>query len=575
VSLTPSHLLEHLTTNASPGNRRVDSFITDQGNVTSNQDFSNAPADSPEANAGRATRLFCESGAASSGGEEVLHLPVLVEAAESSPAAAAAAAQQIRRFLGKEWNSKPQVQYNAIMLIRILSDNPGPTFTRNFDKGFVGAVKDMLRSNKDASTQQIVRETLDSLEANKAYDEGLQGLFQMWRKEKGQRGSLVDFRSRRQSPVGANGQGQMPPTMPGPQQQYQNVYGNAQLPPGEQLRARGGLPPPHELASRVEEAKNTAKILLQFIQSTPPEELLQNELIKEFSERCQSAQRSMQSYINCDNPAPDHNTLQTLIETNEQLSLAGSRHQRAVLAARRAIGATTSPNPQNQGNGLGFGYAPPGANNQSSWQNQRDPGHNTYMPTPPPNQNNGFGHVSQSPRPDSHVSYEAPSGPPPNLFRPSSQVSSLYQPEQRNNPFADPLEHNEGPEHANSGSRGSPHRTPMSGHRPLSSQAYSIDSEPLYTTTPTSAFAQDRRNTVELENAYSGHGLPVSPQPSPRLPPDTQSTAQDNNHFVSPQQSPRRSQQRPGPGPYHSSGVTPSYVNRQNSAVNGLTMHGA
>jgi len=107
-----------------------------------------------------------------------------------------------------------------------------------------------------------------------------------------------------------------------------------------------GLPPPNELAARIEEAKTSGKLLLQVLQSTPPSEVLYNELIKEFAERCQSASRSIQSYIHAENPSPDDDTLLTLIETNEQLSLAMSKHQRALLQARRGTGAASaSPSP--------------------------------------------------------------------------------------------------------------------------------------------------------------------------------------------------------------------------------------
>ena len=105
-----------------------------------------------------------------------------------------------------------------------------------------------------------------------------------------------------------------------------------------------GLPPPAELAQRIEEAKTSAKLLSQVVQSTPPAEVLGNELIKEFVERCQSASRSVQSYIHSDSPPPDEDTLLTLIETNDQLATSLSRHQRAMLQARR-VGGTPSPNP--------------------------------------------------------------------------------------------------------------------------------------------------------------------------------------------------------------------------------------
>ncbi len=102
-----------------------------------------------------------------------------------------------------------------------------------------------------------------------------------------------------------------------------------------------GLPPPDELAQRIEEAKTSSKLLLQVVQSTPPTEIQGNELIKEFVERCQSASRSVQGYIQSDSPPPDEDTLLTLIETNDQLSTALSRHQRALLQARRVASANS------------------------------------------------------------------------------------------------------------------------------------------------------------------------------------------------------------------------------------------
>lgn len=116
-------------------------------------------------------------------GEEVLYLPAIVEAAESSPSAAMEAAQVIRKFLGKENFDKPYVQYNGIMLIRILADNPGKTFTRNIDAKFVQTVKELLRVGKDPSVKQILMETLDTFQREKQADEGLALLSEMWKKE--------------------------------------------------------------------------------------------------------------------------------------------------------------------------------------------------------------------------------------------------------------------------------------------------------------------------------------------------------------------------------------------------------
>lgn len=117
-------------------------------------------------------------------GEEVLHLPVIVEAAESSPAAAREAANVIRKFLGKENYLRAYVQYNAIMVIRILADNPGESFTRNLGGKFVVTTKELLRDGRDMSVQQILRETLDTFQLQKSQDEGLQPLITMWQNEK-------------------------------------------------------------------------------------------------------------------------------------------------------------------------------------------------------------------------------------------------------------------------------------------------------------------------------------------------------------------------------------------------------
>ena len=117
-------------------------------------------------------------------GEEVLHLPVIVDAAESSPVAAQEAAHRIRKFLSKDNFQRAYVQYNAIMLVRILADNPGKTFTKNIDGKFVATVKELLRDGRDMSVQQILRETLESFEMQKSDDETLAPLREMWKKEK-------------------------------------------------------------------------------------------------------------------------------------------------------------------------------------------------------------------------------------------------------------------------------------------------------------------------------------------------------------------------------------------------------
>ncbi|ODA78928.1 hypothetical protein RJ55_04518 [Drechmeria coniospora] len=289
------------------------------------------PAESPEVTAHNSVKAFCESGG-NAQSDEVLFLPPIVDAAESSPAAAAECARIIRKFLGKDYSSRPSWQYNAIMLVRILTDNPGQTFTRNLDDKFVDTAKALLRNGKDPSVRQLLMETLDSMEQTKMYDEGLQPLIQMWKKEKS-----------RLPPVGPR-----PPDKNAPRQvndaQSQNYFAKA--------HSNFRLPDPVELASRLEEARTSAKLLEQVVMNTPPGEMLQNELIREFANRCISASRSIQGYMNSDNPAPDNDTMENLIDTNEQLQTALNQHHRAVLRAKKQLGVGStdvSPSPEPNG----------------------------------------------------------------------------------------------------------------------------------------------------------------------------------------------------------------------------------
>ena len=114
-----------------------------------------------------------------------------MDAAESSPTAAKEAAATIRRYLSKENYQRGYAQYNAIMLARILTDNPAQAFTQNFDAKFVSTVKELLREGKDTSVQQILRETLDYMEFDKAPGNDTLGpRMEMWKKEKGKRNAL-------------------------------------------------------------------------------------------------------------------------------------------------------------------------------------------------------------------------------------------------------------------------------------------------------------------------------------------------------------------------------------------------
>ncbi|KAL3956607.1 hypothetical protein ACCO45_009453 [Purpureocillium lilacinum] len=239
------------------------------------------PAENPEVTAHNSVKAFCESGG-NAQSDEVLFLPPIVDAAESSPAAAAECARIIRKYMGKEYSSRPSWQYNAIMLVRILTDNPGQTFTRNLDDKFVDTTKALLKNARDRSVRQILMETLDDFEHTKMYDEGLAPLIQMWKKEKDK--ALKEH--------------------------------------GGRAHSNNRLPDPIELASRLEEARTSAKLLEQVVMNTPSTEMLQNELIREFANRCLSASRSIQGYMTSENPGPDNDTMESLIDTNEQLQTA-------------------------------------------------------------------------------------------------------------------------------------------------------------------------------------------------------------------------------------------------------------
>lgn len=281
--------------------------------------------DGPEATAARCVKQFCMSDSGNSG-DEVAFLPSIVEAAESSPAAAAECARLIRKYIHRDYWIKPSLQYNAIMLIRILADNPGATFTRNLDKKFVDTTKELLRSGKDGNVRQMLMETLDAFENTKGYDENLQLLIEMWKKEKEKAYRVYGHRF---SPP--------PPQQYSPYLSHQPSYSNQQE-YFQRTHHTPRLPDPVELANRLEEARTSAKLLEQVVACTPPQEILSNDLIKEFADRCTSASRSIQGYMNATDPAPDNDTMESLIDTNEQLQQSLNHHQRAVLNAKKQLG---------------------------------------------------------------------------------------------------------------------------------------------------------------------------------------------------------------------------------------------
>lgn len=171
------------------------------------------------------------------------------------------------------------------------------------------------------------------------------------------------------------------------------------------------LPDIQELASRIEEARNTATLLTQVVRSTPPSRLEKDHLVIDLVGRCESASGSIQGYIRAQNPSPDKDTMVTLIETKKALFNAMVQHEQAVSNARNIMGVgndearMTAPAPLPPRTDSGFAAPPPG---------------------PPPK---SFIQVPTSRK----AVKAAPQIPPPGDYAPN-----LSDDEEARNPFADP-----------------------------------------------------------------------------------------------------------------------------------------
>lgn len=81
-----------------------------------------------------------------------------------------------------------------------------------------------------------------------------------------------------------------------------------------------------------------------------------------------------------ENPAPDNDTMLTLIETNEQLNKAMNLHQRAVLSARQAAGNASQSNTPPQRTDSGF--APPPGPPPNQTRSRKAPANIPQIPPP-------------------------------------------------------------------------------------------------------------------------------------------------------------------------------------------------
>lgn len=519
--------------------------------------------DAPEAVVVREVTAFCESGAPGSvsAGDEYLHLPAIVDAAESSPAAAKEAASSIRQYLSKENFSRGYAQYNAIMLTRILTDNPGKAFTQYFDKNFISTVKELLRQCQDASVQQIMRESLDYFEAEKVGpNQSLVPLVEMWRKEKGRVAGI-------QSPRVRLDPGDTDAVEPNIAQGPYSRFSHQQAPPVPQR----GLPPPAVLAEQIEQARTSARLLVQMIQSTPAADLQSSDLIKEFVDRCKQAHKSMERYMASENPAPDENTMLTMIETNEQLNIAMTKHQRAMLNARK----TSAPPARQQQDPfamLNMSNTLP----QTGHQQQVPPEDSGYY-----QQSQQAGHYQQPQQPAQpqrsagyNQPYVANGGANRDSYKATSTVSPLTAHEQHT--FTPPP----GPPPRKQATS-SPPRTEESMTSPVSptiSHGYSTQAESNPFTDDAYGAPEDeptKRDSAphEIFNRAAGQ-LRQSPNVNQERPSTVDLDAA--SYPVPPPHTDRSPTDRPGLHGYNSGWEpTPSFVHRQESSTGHLTMHGA
>lgn len=360
------------------------------------------------------------------------------------------------------------------------------------------------------------------------------------------------------------------------------------------------------------------------VQSTPQDELLGNELIKEFAERARQAHKSIQTFMACENPAPDENTMLTLIETSEQLGIAMNKHQRAVLQARKAAGGSANTTPQPQTN-------PQDPFATTAMQNALPPSQpqrSVYDPYPAAAATNFL------PPPQA----QALSPPQPQRPQTEREESDLYgfsQPQQSYPQYNSNHQREESDLYGNNG-RVSPinrndqaYLPPPGPPPPRNQQPQAYSTEPpqpvqseqsVYNVPPAKRHSPTATRDYEVsenpfadDNAYSSNAQPPAPQQyqyqaysSPtQLPPqqshnphslfnraagqlrDPQSPTSNSNRpviseldasdYPSPPSQPKRdSQSRPGPRGYHEDWQpTPSFVQRQDSSTAHITMSGA
>ena len=229
----------------------------------------------------------------------------------------------------------------------------------------------------------------------------------------------------------------------------------------------------------------------------------------------------------------------TLIETNEQLSIAMSKYQRAVLQARKALGqATPSPQPQHN----------PAQNTFPM------PANDMYPPVPQSAPRNNHLTPASQPRQPAET-FAPPPGPPPGALG-AVRTSPYGAPDSGYTTTAPPV----------------PARShPYSQNDPATTQAmdYGVAENPFAD--------QAAQPEQQQQKSYSLFDKPSRSSPTeaaPRRNNDLQQQQQPplpQPQTASGYEQPQQQYTSYNPG-YH---ATQSYIGRQDSATNHLTMHGA
>lgn len=230
-----------------------------------------------------------------------MQLPIIVECAQSSPQAAAEAVRAVRKRIDPKRSTNRAIQYNAIVVLRILGSSNSPTVLDQMeqDKKLPIVVSDLLRHTKDPSVKQELCDTLQFFYEKRSGEQLLQPLKAIY-------------------------------------EQYLSTS-------KERDRGRPRLPhetrpvPAETIPELVQEAKSSASLLLQLVQTTAPAQISGSPLVLEFYERCVRLSSKIQSYLARDNVNMSEEVIADLIDSNEHLSAAVDAHSNALNRAASLV----------------------------------------------------------------------------------------------------------------------------------------------------------------------------------------------------------------------------------------------